>query len=521
MALSDSDVHTPGESGSLHGLLYQSAAAFANRRAVRDPARDRSTTYGELDVAARGIGRILVEMGVREGDRVGLCAPKSIGAVAAIFGVLGMGGAYVPLDATAPIPRNVTILNSCAVAAVVVAGPLLEEMCIALNLASSQARTVGAPEDNLFVMRLPARAPSPALAGRHGLAYVLYTSGSAGTPKGVAHTHASAMAFVDWCSEAFRPTPEDRFSSHAPFHFDLSIFDLFVCFKHGATVVLVDESIAKRPAHLATLIAEERISIWYSTPSVLQLLLRWGELERFGYSELRLVQFAGETFPLNRLRDLMRVLPTPRYFNLYGPTETNVCTCHEVSWSELAVDRPLPIGSPCSGNRCRVVNGHGVEVKAGEVGELWVCGPSVMLGYWADRSADERAFHIDQDGSRWYKTGDLVELTADGAYLFRGRRDRMVKRRGYRIELAEIEAALGRHEEIAGVAVIAKDRDGDVLLTAFIAWTGTAKASVVALKQFCAAALPLYMIPDGFVLVDSLPMTSTNKVDYQRLRAAD
>lgn len=509
---------SPGEGVTLRGLLGRSAAAFADRCAVSDPARKRSVTYSTLHANAQEIGRALLESGVFEGDRIGIYAPKSIASVAAIFGVLGIGGAYVPIDVSAPLPRTVTILADCSVAALIVAGPLLGSIRRALNL-TAEARAIGSQEDDLFVVRIAVTADvdQPSVSG---LAYVLYTSGSSGTPKGIAHAHSSARAFVDWCSEVFLPTAEDRFSSHAPFHFDLSIFDLFVCIKHGAELVLIDESIVKRPAQLAHLIAEERISIWYSTPSVLQMLLRWGEIEHREYDKLRLVLFAGEVFPINRLRDLVRVLPTPRYFNLYGPTETNVCAFHEVRQSDLDAHEELPIGKPCSGDRARSVTRDGAKAGMGEIGELYVCGPSVMLGYWADRLATEAAFHVDPDGSRWYRTGDLVELTAEDSYRFRGRRDRMVKRRGYRIELGEIEAALARHHQIAGVAVIARQTDGDVTLTAFVAWTGTERLSVVALKQYCATALPLYMVPDKVVVLDALPMTSTDKVDYRRLQAS-
>jgi non-ribosomal peptide synthetase component F len=178
--------------------------------------------------------------------------------------------------------------------------------------------------------RADAAAPAPAAANAANagtdLAYILYTSGSTGKPKGVMLSHDNAVSFVDWCSEVFTPSASDRFSSHAPFHFDLSILDIHVALKHGATLVLVAEERGKDPTHLADLIEHEGITIWYSAPSILSLLAQFGGLAGRRFPGLRLVLFAGEVFPVKHLRSLCQLVPGPRYFNLYGPTETNVCT---------------------------------------------------------------------------------------------------------------------------------------------------------------------------------------------------
>lgn len=199
------------------------------------------------------------------------------------------------------------------------------------------------------------------------LAYILYTSGSTGKPKGVMLSHENAVSFVNWCSETFAPIAADRFSSHAPFHFDLSILDLHVCLKHGATLVLIGEDIGKDAPRLAQLIADERISIWYSAPSILALLAQYGSLARHDYSALRQVLFAGEVFPVKHLRMLCELLPGARYFNLYGPTETNVCTWYEVPLP-VPPERttPYPIGYVCSHLRARVFDEHGAAVVQGK-----------------------------------------------------------------------------------------------------------------------------------------------------------
>ena len=344
------------------------------------------------------------------------------------------------------------------------------------------------------------------------LAYILYTSGSTGKPKGVMLSHQNAVSYVDWCSDGFEPSEIDRFSSHAPFHFDLSILDIYVSLKHGATLVLVEEEIGKDPIRLARLISDKRISIWYSTPSILSFLAQYGRLDQYGFSDLRLVLFAGEVFPIKHFRVLKNLVPRPRYFNLYGPTETNVCTYFEIP-ATIPVDhmKPFPIGEACAHYRIKIVDEQGQEVGNGQMGELIAAGPSVMQGYWNLPEKTENAFLIDSSGERWYKTGDVVVQDKDGNYLYLSRRDRMVKKRGYRVELGEIEAGLYSHPDVREAAVVAISNEEN----------SVQNPSRIALKRFCAENLPNYMVPDFFSFLDSLPKTSTDKIDYQKLKTID
>lgn len=509
---------------TLHDLFERSSAAFPDRIAVVDPARGRTITYEQLNELASALALDLTRLGTGAGHRVGIHAPKSIPAVAAILATLKVGGAYVPVDTTAPARRGVEILDDCGVSAVVVERGLANvvraawgrELPLHEFRAASQLVELGC---DIAVLVCQGEEPSPV----DGLAYVLYTSGSTGKPKGVMHTHTSARCFVDWCSETFKPTPEDRFSSHAPFHFDLSILDLYVPLAHGAAVVLIGEEDGKNPLRLAPVIAEGDISVWYSTPSVLRLLVEHGGLERHNAASLRLILFAGEVFAPGHLRRLQIAWPGRRYFNLYGPTETNVCTFYEVI-GEVPADRvdPYPIGKPITGDQTLVLDPEGRPLSSGAEGELVVHGGTVMVGYWSRPELDERAFHVDAEGRRWYRTGDVVHENEDGDYVFLGRRDRMVKRRGYRVELGEIEAALYRHPHVREAAVVAAaDAEDDVRVRAFVCWGDAKPPSTIVLKRFCADNLPLYMVPDRFTFLSELPKTSTDKVDYVRLKGLD
>ena len=276
---------------------------------------------------------------------------------------------------------------------------------------------------------------------------------------------------------------------------------------------------------LGEFIAERRLTVWYSAPSILALMARRGNLAELDLSSLRLVLFAGEVFPISHLRELQRILTRsdgerPRLFNLYGPTETNVCTYYEVV-ETIPDDRTedLPIGPACPHYTARVVDADDADVPRGEVGELLMAGVSVMRGYW-NMPEQTAAGFLDDGERRWYRTGDLVIDTGDErGFLFRGRKDRMIKKRGYRVELGEIETCLNAHEKVREVGVVAvPDDDRGMMVTAFLGAPEGDRPGVIALKTHCARTLPLYMVPDRFVVLDALPRTSTDKVDYQRLK---
>ena len=488
-------------SRTLASLLQDTVERFPDRLAVIDPSAAESLTYADLWSRSGEILQALQELGIGQGDRVGICTPKSVAAVAAIFGVLRSGAAYVPVDAAAPAGRNAFIFSDCGVAALLAADPDADE---------SEPSEVGGL--HLFDRRGRAEVDGGAAGTTSqpdGLAYILYTSGSTGDPKGVMLTHANALSFVDWCSEAFSPDENDRFSSHAPFHFDLSILDLYVPIKHGGRIVLIGEGLGKNARLLAPVIAEQKISVWYSTPTVLRLLVEFGELDSLDLSELRLVLFAGEVFPVKHLRALKALLPAPRYWNLYGPTETNVCTAFEIPPQvPEGRDSPFPIGPPCSNVETMLLDG-----------ELLVRGGPVTSGYWNLLERTEEAFYRDGDGRRWYRTGDIVKDIGDGVLDYVGRRDRMVKRRGFRVELGEIESGLYKHPQVVEAAAVAvPDPESGVLIYAFLCCEGGDKApKTVQMKIFSAKNLLSYMVPDRFVFLETMPKTSTDKIDFQNL----
>jgi amino acid adenylation domain-containing protein len=510
----------------LSRLLELAALQHPARVAVEDES-GRGLSYEALAHAADRVAARLARWGVGREDRVGLYLPKSIEGVAAIHGILRSGAAYVPVDPTAPTLRCASILADARVRAVVTSAALADDLRLNWSGPAAPPRLIVVGDDRP-ASRGDARwddmirddAPTPLVPPRHAddLAYILYTSGSTGVPKGVMLSHANARCFLDWCDQALDLRDGDRFSSHAPFHFDLSVFDLYACCRHAGTLCLIGEGLAKEPARLGAFLAEKRLDVWYSAPSILALLAYHGGLERAGFPAPRVVLFAGEVFPIRHLQRLRALWPDATFWNLYGPTETNVCTALRIP-DVIPADRdtPFPIGPVCPPLAARVVDEDGRDVTPGERGELLISGPGVMRGYSGRPDLDARAFVEDERSVPWYRTGDLVVETAETGFVFHGRRDRMIKKRGYRIELGEIESALSRHDDVERAAVVAQADENGVAVSAFVAMRPGRRGSIIAMKRHCTAYLPHYMVPDRIAFVPELPTTSTDKVDYQKL----
>jgi amino acid adenylation domain-containing protein len=480
---------------NLHDLVVRAAISTPDAPAIRAP--DLCLTYRELDELADRLALALAQRGVGPGDRVGVWLDKGALAVACFQAICRLGAAYVPIDPWSPASRARAVALDADPRVVVTSA----EREKALDLPCAWAVEPG---------DLPPRAPVPPVRrDLSDLAYILYTSGSTGTPKGVCLSHQNALSFVEWAVQTLRPGPGDRFANHAPFHFDLSVLDLYAAFSVGACVCLVPDGVAADPRALVAFACEEQITVWYSTPSVLLWMMDDGGLLEVPDLPWRIVLFAGEAFPIRPLRRLMERWPGRRYLNLYGPTETNVCTFYEVT--ELAADRerPVPIGQACCGDRAWAVTSEGKVAGPGEEGELWVEGPTVMLGY---RGGPPR-------GEAPYATGDLVRVLEDGGFEYLGRRDARLKVRGYRIEPGDIEATLATHPDVREVCVVAAGEGIEARLVAFVVPRESRAPGLLELKRLCAERLPRYMVVDAVRVVDSLPRNRNGKVDRTGLSA--
>lgn len=519
----------------LSHLLASAAERFPERPAVQDPKAMLS--YAELEEQANRLAHVLREAGVARGDRVGLLLTKSVSAVVGLYGILKTGAAYVPLDPFAPAARLAYIASNCEIRCLVTGA---EKAAIWPELLDA-----GAPVHTLVVPGLQTRdaipfPPAIRLLGQDALdaapttapdntgidmdlAYILYTSGSTGQPKGVMLSHLNALTYVRWCHQYFGGTSEDVFSNHAPLHFDLTILDIFAAAMAAARLVVVPPEISVFPSQLAGFIERHGITVWYSVPSVLSMLVVHGGLTTGRLPSIRHMIFAGEVFPTKHLRELMRLVPHANFTNLYGPTETNVCTYYAVPPIPDGQVDPIPIGRAIDDVEVLALTEDGRRAEQGEVGELYVRGTTVAYGYWADPERTARGFlanPLAPTQDRVYRTGDLVRQDADGNYFFLGRRDHQIKSRGYRIELGEIEAALYAHPAVAECAATPVP---DELIGARIEAHVVLRDESVTeadLVRCCAQRLPKYMIPEMFVIRQELPKTSTGKIDRSALMMA-
>jgi amino acid adenylation domain-containing protein len=524
----------------LHHLLNESAQRYPNKEAIC--FNGEGMTYQELDRLTDQVASSLQDAGVRRGDRVAIYVPKSLYSVISIFGILKAGGVYVPLDPNAPVKRLAYITRNCDVKVMLVATDKLSNLpaFLAEGTPLQTAIVLGGPDqtDDVPVggsLRLihweqvvEGNPKRPADTGtiENDLAYILYTSGSTGDPKGVMISHKTIFTFINWCYERFRMNPEDRVTSHAPLHFDLSTFDIYVTLKAGGTVVLVPEKLSIFPIQLVKLLQDEKITVTYMVPSILSLMVNYGSLVTHDLSNLRAILFAGEVFPIKYLRQLVEAIPQAEYFNLYGPTETNVCTYYQVQPEDLEPERtqPVPIGVACDNIEVFAVDDRGhVVTKPGIEGELWVRGSCVAQGYWGDREKTAKNFVHNQFQPFFdevaYRTGDIVTLAEDCAnWIYVGRRDHMIKSRGYRIELGEIETALYNHKGLKEAAVVAiPDELLGNRIKAYVVPSDRNGLDENAIKNHCRETLPSYMVPENVEFVDELPKTSTGKVDRTAL----
>ena len=486
--------------GCLHDLVEAQARRTPAAPAVISAAG--SLTYGELDCQAAALALRLRSLGVGPEVRVGVFLPRTPAMVVAILGVLKAGGAYLPLDPSYPEPRLLFTLADAGARLVVtcdeLAGRLPAADVIAVPVAT--AGSAGGVQDDR-----PAVPPAMARACPENLAYVIYTSGSTGRPKGVAICHRSAAALVAWALETFSAEECAAVLGSTSICFDLSVFELFVPLARGGRVVLVRDALElPSPPAPATLVN--------TVPSVLAEVLREGGLP----SSVRTVCLAGEALHASLVARLERQAGSRRILNLYGPSEDTTYS----TWAELAspAAAPPPIGRPLPGTSALVLDGRLQPVPPGIAGELYLGGAGLARGYLGRPELTAERFLPSpfggEAGARLYRTGDLARHRPDGVLEFAGRGDRQIKVRGFRIEPAEIEAALLAHPDVRQAAVVARaERAGELRLVAYVVGGGAAPPAPAELRAFLRRRLPEAFIPAAFMPLAALPTTPNGKLD--------
>lgn len=482
----------PPSGETIHQGFFRNAVAAPDAPAVFSD--DGDLTYGEVRTQALAVTEALRGSGVRPGDVVALIGPKCAEQIPAVLGILAAGAAYLPIGADQPTDRTARILESSGVAAVLLCGGAdpVETAVPVITASTAMQRAVDVE-------------PTP--GEPHDLAYVLFTSGSTGAPKGVELTHDAVMNTIEFVSGRFALGPSDRSLALASLEADMSVLEIFAILRAGGAVVVVDEAHRRNPDVWADLIHRHSVTFLNWMPGWLDMLLKVGgdRLET-----LRVVLLGGDWVRPELIRGLRRSAPTVHAAGLGGATET------AVHGTICEVDDPpahwtsIPYGTPFPNNACRVAAADGSDCPDWVPGELWFSGRGIARGYRGRPDLTAEKF-VEYDGRIWYRTGDLVRYQPDGTLEFVGRIDHRIKISGYRIELGEVEAALKRVPHIDAAVADVIPGDPDVL--AALVRTDDPSVESHAVAAALAELVPAHMIPKIIVVSDRIPFTVNGKLD--------
>lgn len=474
------------------------------------------------------LAHFLKKQGVEKGDRVGVYLNRSLESVIGVYAILKAGGAFVPLDAAAPVARVKLLIEDCEIACLITGPVLRRQLKQLVSDAPACLQTVVGyePEDTIkgyswnTIADFPTSSPTVKLLGSD-LAYIMYTSGSTGNPKGIMHTHSSGLAYAKLSADLYDLQKEDVVANHCALHYDISTFGYFSAPLVGATVFMLSDAHVKFPASLIPLLAKEKVSVWYSVPLALIQMLQSGQLVNHHLGSLRWVLTGGEPFAPAHIRALMKLWPQAIFSNVYGPAEVNQCTYYHLN-QPPADDEAIPLGQLWDDTEGLIVDADDEEVVKGEIGELLVRSATMMRGYWKRPDLTEKAFYqrsrLPGFTETFYRTGDLVKINEAGELLFLGRKDRQIKTRGYRVELEEVENALNALDEVFISAVFPR-RNGEEgwLIEALVVSTAGTVIDEINLNKQLKKTLPPYAIPNRIHFTESIPRTAAGKIDRKAL----
>jgi D-alanine--poly(phosphoribitol) ligase subunit 1 len=508
-------------SPSLDGRVALSCSAF---RLTAEALRSRTSR----------LAHCLMRHGVRRQDRVAICLERSIWPVAAMIGVLKADAVYVPIDGKTPEERMIRIINDCTPCAVICDEATFGRVNAALGgsrcrpaiflLNGADIAPGGANGDLVVQPQIDACPESPPACRNidADIACILYTSGSTGDPKGVMISHANILNYIEWAVDYLEITSDDVILSTAPFHFDMSVFDIYCALKTGARLAVADPGMLLFPSRLIDFMEQEEVTIWKGVSSLLMYIARTGVLKPGRMASLKKVLFAGEVLPTRYLIEWMICYPEKAFYNGYGPTEaTGMSACYRVPSLPESPSQIIPIGKPRDNMEMLLLDAFGMPVETGVVGELCIRGAGLSPGYWNDDETTGSRFVIDPrwpGNGRIYRTGDICRMRTDGNLEYHGRKDDQVKWMGYRIELGEIESMLRILDPVKdAVVILTDDEDGSGReIIAFV--EGLSGAGTKDVIDQINRHLPVYMRPRRIIPVDQILRTERGKVNRSELK---
>jgi amino acid adenylation domain-containing protein len=477
-----------------------------------------SMSYGELDRRSHAVARELARRGIVTGAVVAVLASRSLELPVVLLGIMRSGGAYLPLDSEYPPARLAQMLEDARPSLVIVEDGLVHRMP-ATNAPVSRVEEILA-RDAPDAFDTGKEAPAPVIDGRSP-AYVIFTSGSTGRPKGVVNSHAGLLNRLRWMQKTFALGTGDVVLQKTPYGFDVSVWEFFWPFMAGARLVMAKPGGHRDPGYLAHLIELERVTVMHFVPSMLSVFLDQRDLKR-RCGSLRLVVASGEALTPMLQDRFFAALPECELHNLYGPTEAAIDVTHWACRKEPGI-QSVPIGYAIDNTAIHLLDERRNPVPDGDVGELYIGGVQVALGYvnrpdlTAERFLDDPFDSAPQ--AKLYRTGDLGRRRADGAIEFLGRVDHQIKLRGNRVELGEIETRLELLPSIKRAVVVAIGEGESQDLAAYVQGRMGEALDASAIRAALAPALPDYMIPRWVVPVAEFPVTANGKLDRAALPA--
>jgi aspartate racemase len=491
---------------SIHGLFEDRVDATPDAVAV--VFEGLSLTYRELDRRANRLAHRLAGLGVGPERPVGVWMERSAEMIVALLGILKAGGAYVPLDLMAPPQRLAFMLSDAEIDVLLIQERMRERLPVL------SARIICLePESEPTTAESDIRLDRG--TGGEQLAYIMYTSGSTGSPKGVEVTHRNVVRLVN-ATDYARFGADEVFLQLAPLSFDASTFEIWGALLNGGRLAVAPPGLASVD-DLGTMLARHRVTtLWLTAGLFHQVVDQRVDVLR----PLRQLLAGGDVLSLSHVRRMRAALPGCRLINGYGPTEGTTFTCCHSITTDMGLERSVPIGRPIANTRAYVLDRNHQPVPIGVPGELWIAGDGVARGYlnMPELTAERFVVHQVRGGreERLYRSGDRVRWRPDGTIEFLGRLDDQVKLRGFRIELGEIETAVKGDSRVRDVAVVMRPgADGDKRLVAYV--VADRNLAVGELRGLLRSKLPEYMVPAAFVMLDRLPITANGKVDRARL----
>jgi len=501
------------------GLAFrETASRFTDRVALRYPERGETVSYAQLTNLADRWADVLWARGLRQGHVVAFFHDKSPDAFAAMLACLRLGVTYTNLDPDSPWERVRKILTSCAPDLLINA---FEELPFSAELSGANALAVLHLRTDSAIKSLE-DLPDIATVQGGTPAYIMFTSGSTGMPKGAVMSHANLLWFTQWSRDRFGITSDDVLTNVNPIYFDNSVFDFYSAIFSGASLVPLTPSQVKDARTLVRLVEAAKCTIWFSVPSLLVYLLTTRAIGKNNFASLRKFIFGGEGFPKPKLKQLFDLYGKRADLeNVYGPTEcTCICSARTICDKDFDDMLNLAALGPVAQN-------FGYEIlpldaENPDFGELFLRGPQVGLGYYRDPDRTAKAFVQNPTHQHYadvgYKTGDLVERDANGWLYFKGRADFQIKHMGYRIELEEVEAALATLTQVRECAVVyQKLSAGMGQIVSFVACSSNSSSEELSMLVY--SILPPYMVPKRFVLLEELPKNANGKIDRIALEA--